>query len=194
MYLKIIFVLMIEDWSSCNSLQITTDKLTSKFFVHTALHWTLYHVWFQNIAELYRWTMFWKRQWQSAHHIALYTQKPNQVDKCRKCRKIYFWFLCVVKWSWRIIYIFVRGEFHKFPTTLNIEWFLLVKWFTTRGNLVSLGVTKSLGFMLLHGITSYSAESLLQNDMYKIVASDYSFCWLHTFEIHIKVSHHTFVE
>ena len=30
-----------------------TDKLTYVIFVYKALHWALYHVWFQNKSELY---------------------------------------------------------------------------------------------------------------------------------------------
>ena len=50
---EILFVLTIEDDSSGNSLQINADKLTSEqIFVHKALHWALYHVWFRNIMKL----------------------------------------------------------------------------------------------------------------------------------------------
>ena len=46
------FVPMIEEKSSRNSLQINADRLTSEIFEHNALHWSLYHAWFQNTIEL----------------------------------------------------------------------------------------------------------------------------------------------
>ena len=50
---KQLFVPMNEEKSSWNSLWINLDKLTSEIFVHKALHWALYHMWFQNTFELY---------------------------------------------------------------------------------------------------------------------------------------------
>ena len=51
-------VLMIGEKSaftqSINTLPCeNADKLTSEAFVYRGLHWALYHVWFQNIFELY---------------------------------------------------------------------------------------------------------------------------------------------
>ena len=34
-------------------IYIYTDKFTSEIFVHRALHWALYHMWFQNAFELH---------------------------------------------------------------------------------------------------------------------------------------------
>ena len=49
---RTVFVLMIEEKSSWNSLQIDGDKVTSEIFVYKTLHWALYHVWFLNTGEL----------------------------------------------------------------------------------------------------------------------------------------------
>ena len=43
----------IEEKSSWNNLQINADNLTSEIFVHKALRWARYYVWFQNSSELY---------------------------------------------------------------------------------------------------------------------------------------------
>ena len=48
-----LFVPAIEEKSSRNSLLINADKLISEIFVHEALHWALYHMWFQKTFELY---------------------------------------------------------------------------------------------------------------------------------------------
>ena len=51
------FVPMSEEKSSWNSLLTNTDELTSVIFVHTALHWALYHL-FPEQVELYEFTFY----------------------------------------------------------------------------------------------------------------------------------------
>ena len=38
------------------------DKLTSEIFVHKSLRWALYHVWLQNLAELYNTVQYYMKK------------------------------------------------------------------------------------------------------------------------------------
>ena len=55
-----VFVLMIEERSSWNSLYIKADKLTSTIFVHQALHWAFYLQIAQPRHFLFFWTVLHK--------------------------------------------------------------------------------------------------------------------------------------